>query len=268
MLGPVHPRDYHGPHFLRADRGTSFGPISGFGSADVSDYSWMVYADEDMDPNRHLDSHDWLDLANSDRRRSHGQFRSCAARDAPAATPSTQINAGTPNIFTRLGDKVNSLFGPKVAPEQNVSHGQTAAVVSTMEPPLLETVEQPRGLPFTQPQPGRFESAAIEMVQIQDAPVVSTRQMILDGQVHKVGHNADYSGITGRLEIVNGAYFVHYAAPESGDRFNGRMILTGNLDLNLFRTADLVTIRGVVRPGRTVSLYEAHYVELLERMAP
>jgi hypothetical protein len=179
----------------------------------------------------------------------------------------TQNTVENPKILSRIGDRLSTLFSPKSAnpktgSEQNLIHVQTGTVVTTMEPPLLEAPVPPRVVDLT--QPGRFDNA-VQPVQVQDAPTAATRQFHLDGQFTKVGHNAEYSVITGRLEIVNGAYFVHYATPDSGDRFGGRMILTGNLELSHFRTADLIRIRGIVMPGRTISLYQANHVELVER---
>ncbi len=192
-----------------------------------------------------------------------------AGGNEPSANPkgTTQNAVGNPKILSRIGDRLSTLFGPKPAnpktgSEPNIIHGQTGPVVSTMEPPLLEAPVPPRVVDLAQPE--RFD-AAVQPVQVQDALTPATRQFLLDGQFTQVGHNAEYSVITGRLEVVNGAYFVHYATPDSGDRFGGRMILTGNLDLSQFRTADLIRIRGSVMPGRTISLYQAHHVELLER---
>ena len=134
-----------------------------------------------------------------------------------------------------------------------------------MEPPLLDAAELRRLSPTTQSRP--FTASALQAVTNQDAATAAGKALVLDGMYHKAGHSADYGVITGRLEIVNGAFFVHYAAPDSADRFGGRVIITGNLDLSKFRTADLVTLRGSVTPGRTISLYRTHYIELLERTA-
>lgn len=80
-----------------------------------------------------------------------------------------------------------------------------------------------------------------------------------------VGHAPDYSDITGQLEITNGIYLIHYGVPGANDRFGGRLLVGGDVDLSSFQNGDLVTVRGSVLAGRSVSIFRADTIELMVR---
>ena len=61
--------------------------------------------------------------------------------------------------------------------------------------------------------------------------------------VGKVGHETDYSWITGQLRIENGRYVIHYAAPEVIDAHNGSLVLSSDRDLRGFQDGDFVSVR-------------------------
>ncbi|MCI0682001.1 MAG: hypothetical protein L0Y71_07855 [Gemmataceae bacterium] len=81
----------------------------------------------------------------------------------------------------------------------------------------------------------------------------------------KVGQPGDYSWITGQLEIRNGAYLLHYASPDTIDRFNGSLPLATEANLSTFRSGDLVSVHGnVVQQGRSTA-YRVRSIDLIER---
>ena len=62
--------------------------------------------------------------------------------------------------------------------------------------------------------------------------------------VEKVGQPGDYSWITGQLEIRGNTYILHYATPETIDRFGGSIVLGGIHDASNLHNGDLVSAHG------------------------
>lgn len=82
--------------------------------------------------------------------------------------------------------------------------------------------------------------------------------------VNKVGQPGDYSWITGQLEVRGNQYILHYATPETIDRYNGSIVLHG-ADLRRFQSGDLISAHGnVVQQGRG-QVYQVSAVDLVER---
>lgn len=125
--------------------------------------------------------------------------------------------------------------------------------ITMNEPPLLDVIAEPVGPQLTGPQlapPTAVKAASFEPARVVALPV-------------KIGHESDYSWITGKLVIENGVPIVEYG--DAADRFGGRMILSGDMDISHLRTGDLVTVRGTVLQGRTISIYRAQSIDLVER---
>ena len=49
--------------------------------------------------------------------------------------------------------------------------------------------------------------------------------------LNKVGHAEDFTWITGQVRIENGTHVLHYATPDTVDRYNGHVVLTSDKDL-------------------------------------
>lgn len=96
---------------------------------------------------------------------------------------------------------------------------------------------------------------------------VSNRPNVINPRfVNKVGHEDDYSWITGQLEIVsNNRYVIHFAPPEVVDRYQGSLPLSANIDTNRFRNGDLISVRGNLLPQNGRTIYHAVTVDLIER---
>ena len=84
--------------------------------------------------------------------------------------------------------------------------------------------------------------------------------------VSKVGQPGDYSWITGQLEVRGSTYVLHYATPDTVDRFGGKIALQPEGKLDNLRNGDLVSAHGAVvqQPGRG-AVYRAKSVDLIER---
>jgi hypothetical protein len=93
----------------------------------------------------------------------------------------------------------------------------------------------------------------------------------------KVGHETDYSWITGHLFHVRtdgGKWVVRYAGPGEIDRFGGSVVLTPTVEMRNFREGDLVNVYGeVLNDGQAAhplggALYRANSILLVERADP
>jgi hypothetical protein len=84
--------------------------------------------------------------------------------------------------------------------------------------------------------------------------------------VEKIGHENDYSWVTGQAFLENGKWVIRYATPEIVDRFGGSFILAPGTDTSKIRHGDLVTIQGqpVGSAGNGATLYRATSVNLIE----
>lgn len=82
--------------------------------------------------------------------------------------------------------------------------------------------------------------------------------------VGKIGHENDYSWITGQLRIEGGVYVIHYATPEVVDRYNGSLPLVSDGDLRGFQDGDYVSVRGSVTGGNR-PMYRLSGIDRLPR---
>jgi hypothetical protein len=83
--------------------------------------------------------------------------------------------------------------------------------------------------------------------------------------VNKVGQPGDYSWITGQIEIRGGAYILHYATPDTVDRFGGSIVVVPQAEPRDIRSGDLVSAHGTVTQERGRPVYRARSVDFIER---
>jgi hypothetical protein len=90
----------------------------------------------------------------------------------------------------------------------------------------------------------------------------------------RVGHEADYSWVTGHLFYVHtdgGKWVVRYALPDQVDKYGGSVVLAPAVEMKNFREGDLVCVFGhVLDDGRAVrslggALYRADSITMVER---
>jgi len=163
---------------------------------------------------------------------------------------------------------------------------------TTNEPPLNVTPAQPAGrserispasrpMPVAPaPQPGRPLTIEVEPIQFRPAgaapmtvapapassQAASTRPNPISARfTNKVGQPGDYSWITGQLEVRNGMAIVHYATPETVDRYNGSLVLATDADLSRLRSGDLVSVHGAVEQRGSSIVYRVQTMDLIER---
>src|SRR5262249_6469123 len=83
--------------------------------------------------------------------------------------------------------------------------------------------------------------------------------------VDKVGHEDDYSWITGQLDQENGRWIIRYATPDTVDRFHGELPLVPGVNLNGLRAGDLVSATGQVLGQGDRTQYRVVAISLIER---
>jgi hypothetical protein len=85
-------------------------------------------------------------------------------------------------------------------------------------------------------------------------PVTTVKTMrpnfdLAEKDLQRVGHEKDYSWITGKLSRASGEpgrWMIHYAGPYEQDSYGGALLLTGPADLANCHEGDLVCIHGKV----------------------
>lgn len=156
---------------------------------------------------------------------------------------------------------------PAVRPERVApSSLRPAPLAPQSEKPLTIEVE-----PIDFRPAGQAKGTA--PVIVTPAPVSSMAQVapstrpnpISPRLVNKVGQPGDYSWITGQLEIRNGTAMVHYATPETVDRYDGTLVLATDANLSNFRSGDLVSVRGSVQQHGRGAIYRVQTIDLIER---
>jgi hypothetical protein len=82
--------------------------------------------------------------------------------------------------------------------------------------------------------------------------------------VNKVGHADDFTWITGQVRIENGVHVLHYATPETVDRYNGHVVLTSDKDLRNVPEGAYVCVRGnVASTTGTTTTYRVSALDIL-----
>jgi hypothetical protein len=163
----------------------------------------------------------------------------------PAAEP-------TPAPSGRIGlrERLHNLFLP--------SHTENPA-------PSLTTKEK-QGLPTRLPTATAQQPAAASHL----VPELSAKDL------ERVGHEQDYSWITGKLFHVSaqgGRWLIHYAGQYEVDQYGGTLLLAPSADLAKLRAGDLVCVHGQVVAGQSAkpyagAVYQVKEVNLIEHAAP
>ncbi len=106
---------------------------------------------------------------------------------------------------------------------------------------------------------------------------VTAERLAMDAPHHsrdKVGHEHDYSWITGYLYYVHangGQWVLRYADLDQPDRYGGSVVLAPTVEMQHYREGDLVRVHGeVLREGRATSalggaFYRAQIIQMVER---
>jgi hypothetical protein len=146
--------------------------------------------------------------------------------------------------------------------------------------PVAQPVKGPE--PIRAPEPKKMPVAPKdEPVKQTSAKDVAPKELpsfeIRREYLPRVGHNDDYSRVTGQLYYVHaagGLWVVRYAPHDVEDRFGGSVVLAEAVSLSHLRDGDLVTVHGeVLNEGRATKylggpLYRPVAVTLVQRLDP
>jgi hypothetical protein len=127
----------------------------------------------------------------------------------------------------------------------------TTGVLGTAEPVTTVTAHKPNLAELTPPVAKKYEQ--------------------------KVGHEQDYSWITGHLFYIHangGQWVVRYALIDEVDKFGGSVVLAPGVEMRNYREGDLVCVMGDVlndsrASGSSVgAVYRVNTISLIERADP
>jgi hypothetical protein len=183
-----------------------------------------------------------------------------AAPAAPAVqTTTTVMPADAAPAKPTIGQRLRNFFMP-----QHAERPET--------PPL-----EPRDVHVAAPT-SSTPAATSGLRATLGAPVTSITAMRpsyeqVDKDAKQVGHEQDYSWITGKLARAPGAnsrWVLRYTAPYEQDRYNGEVLLTGGQELSPLHEGDLICVHGKVVTGLRSSgntTYQVNSVDMIEKAA-
>jgi hypothetical protein len=190
------------------------------------------------------------------------------------------------SLLSRIGDWFGERFGrnrqydgnPQIINGQIINgrpiNGQIIQQpLTTTEPPLPGTSKPAVVAPQ---QSSTAPAAAAAIAQVSHDPSTTTLDLpVVDKFKNRIGHEADYSWITGQLYHLEGGsgglWVVRYATAEERDKHGGSVLLAPAIKMGNFRDGDLVSVKGQILNGGRHSeqvacpVYRAEDVNLLER---
>jgi hypothetical protein len=181
-------------------------------------------------------------------------------------------------LFARFHDWWGGLFGRNRQPSSPVNGGGPVGapngngVIIQQQPlPGVNTNEPPLAVPNKVSALGRAPIA-----QVAHEPARGGLDLpVSDRFRDRVGHEGDYSWITGQLYRIDAGntplWILRYATKEMQDQHGGTVLLASAVNMSNFREGDLVSVRGEVLNGGRHSeqiaspVYRASDVNLIER---
>jgi hypothetical protein len=164
----------------------------------------------------------------------------------PVQTPVANTSANAPQQQHYLFPRLHGLLHPQSKPcAACAARTQGTPPAGTQQPPLAQTAS----------------------IQVPTA--------IQKRYAEKVGHENDYSWITGQLyyiEADGGRWIVRYATADTEDRYHGNILLPPDVNMRNFRSGDLVSVQGEVLNGGIPSrigeapFYKVNSIDVIERV--
>ena len=196
--------------------------------------------------------------------------RDCNCQSAPAG-PVQPTAKSQPPLLNRgpmfgnsnrpILHKLGSLFGKKdqVDAGQEIYpayHQRMPSSSTSAEPPILDPAVKPA---VAEPQ-------KIKPISYQaPSPAAKIANPILPQFADRIGHEEDFSWVTGQFEIENGVPVIYYAAAETVDRHNGRLVLHIQGGLKGLQAGDLVSVHGSLVNQSSNPIYRATRIDVIER---
>ena len=174
--------------------------------------------------------------------------------EPPVTSPSTT----TPRLMQRMPEGNSTEGAPQAVPVNNVKIVTPATYQPAGEPiQTIPTTTQSLSIPAT---------PVSATIPTPTSTVASRPSRISPELVGKVGHEQDYSWITGQIRVENGQHVIHFAPPEVVDRYNGSLVLTSaTAELRAFRDGEYVSARGQVVQQGSTAVYRLTGIDRLPR---
>jgi hypothetical protein len=165
--------------------------------------------------------------------------------------------AERPGLVNRFRDRYDD---PSYAQNGAPQHGQRGQLMPALQGsrPTMDLTHEPElaSRPLTQ------------MTNFRQPPAqrAATRASSINPKfANKIGHEDDYSWITGQLDQENGRWLLRYATPETIDRYHGQILLAPGANLTQLRAGDLVSATGQVVGNGAGVHYRIATINLIER---
>ena len=204
---------------------------------------------------------------------------SVPADATPMPVYSYPVQESQPGFFGRLKSKLGGLFNKKssTCPCQHQQQQQqlyypAPVPVLNSEPPLAEQISLKQLVPsqgYIVPVNPEGSSEELSETPAQDGQPISKKF------VSKVGHEEDYSWVTGQLSLAHTSegdfWVVHYATLDMEDKYGGSIVLAPAVSMRNYREGDLVSVKGeVIDEGRANkhlggALYRVQSIDMIDR---
>ncbi len=187
--------------------------------------------------------------------------------------PAVPAPEAPPTRSWRLGDRLRGLFSRRGADEP---------VAETIRPVAAPAVApQASGAYYRQPMPMTPAGVILSPQSGRPAPLPHMAKAspldqfpVSDKELQKIGHEKDYSWITGKLFRAPGGgdrWVLRYGAPYEVERLGGLVLLLPHAELSKCQHGDLICVHGrlmeggqVGRSGASAS-YQIQSISLIER---
>jgi hypothetical protein len=163
-----------------------------------------------------------------------------------------------------------SPYGQPIRPSASPNGQPIRLSVSRYGQPI-----RPSASPYAQPEVVEQPQGSAE--ELSEAPSELSSLAVSEKYMEQVGHEHDYSWITGHLFFVHadgGRWVVRYAQPDQVDRFGGSVVLAPGVQMKNFREGDLVCVFGHLlsesrtSPALAAPLYQVDSITIVERGDP
>ena len=164
---------------------------------------------------------------------------------APVASPAIQAIPNSPIAPTAL----------PAAPVKIVTPISSPSIPSTSAPVNSSMIATPTS-PLSQ--------VSMTTPATTVTPLPARPSKISPDLINKVGHADDFTWITGQIRIENGVHVLHYATPETVDRYNGHVVLNSDKDLRNVPEGAYVCVRGnVAQTTGNQTIYRVQALDIL-----
>jgi hypothetical protein len=151
------------------------------------------------------------------------------------------------------------------------THEEATVPVQVGEP---QVIEEPIVVHQSEPMPVTV-TETVDPGQVYDANAANLQ--VAKRYENQIGHETDYSWITGHLFYVHadgGRWVVRYALPDEVDKYGGSVVLAPGVEMKNYREGDLICIYGqVIHEGPFSAslrgaLYRVDSILMIERADP